>query len=143
MEMNHGLALAALAGASIGIAITQAIHAQPVKEPPAYVIAEVEKDPTKPNDPAAARRYAEEAPKTLLPFGGQYVVRGGAVQTVEGDPPKGYIVVLAFDSVEKARGWYDSSAYGAIRSIRQNSTKRRILIVEGVTPPRSDRPSGS
>jgi uncharacterized protein (DUF1330 family) len=134
VETNHKLALAALAGISIGVATAQAIHAQQVKAPPAYVIAEVEKGPTKIEDPAAARKYAEGAPKSLIPFNGQYVVRGGAVQTVEGDAPKGYIVVIAFDSMEKARGWYYSPTYEAIKPIRQSSTKSRILIVEGVAP---------
>ena len=135
MKTNHKLALAALTGISIGVAAAQAIHAQQVKAPPAYVIAEVEKDPIKVEDPAAARRYAQEAPKSLIPFNGQYVVCGGAVQTVEGDAPKGYIVVIAFDSMENARGWYYSPAYEAIKRIRQNSTKSRILIVEGVASP--------
>ena len=134
MKTNYKVALAVLAGVSIGLAAAQAIHAQHVKAPPAYVIAEVEKDATKPEDPAAARKYAEEAPKTMAPFNGQYLVRagGGKIQTVEGEAPKGYIVVIAFDSLEKARGWYYSPAYEVIKPIRQNSTKSRILIVEGV-----------
>jgi uncharacterized protein (DUF1330 family) len=140
LKTNLRMAFAAWVGILVGAAITQATSAQQVKAP-AYVIAEVEKDPTKPEDPAAARRYAEEAPKSLIPFGGKYVVRGGAVQTVEGEAPKGYIVVIAFDSMEKARGWNSSPAYEAIKPIRQNSMKSRILIVEGV-PPQPDRSKG-
>jgi uncharacterized protein (DUF1330 family) len=134
MKTNYKVALAVLAGVSIGLAAAQAIHAQHVKAPPAYVIAEVEKDPTKPEDPAAARKYRDETPKTLAPFDGQYLVvaGGGKIQTVEGEAPKGFIVVIAFDSLEKARGWYYSPAYEAIKPIRQNSTKSRMLIVEGV-----------
>ena|SRR5579863_1935101 len=134
MKTNYKVALAVLAGVSIGLAATQAIHAQHVKVPPAYVIAEVEKDPTKPEDPAAARKYKDETPKTLAPFNGQYLVVAGGrkIQTVEGEAPKGFIVVIAFDSLEKARGWYNSPAYEAIKPIRQNSTKSRMLIVEGV-----------
>lgn len=134
MQTNLRIAFAALSGILVGAAVMQATRAQQLKAPPAYVIAEVEKDPTKTEDPAAARGYAEAAPKSLIPFGGQYVVRGGAVQTVEGEAPKGYIVVIAFDSVEKARGWYDSPAYEAVKPIRQGSMKSRILIVEGVRP---------
>jgi uncharacterized protein (DUF1330 family) len=125
--------LALLAGVSMGLVAAQAIRAQQAKVPPAYVIAEVEKDPTKIEDPAASRRYAEEAPKSLARFDGQYLVRagGGKIQTLEGEAPKGYIVVIGFESVEKAQGWYDSPAYEAIKPIRQNSTKSRIFIVEG------------
>lgn len=136
MKTNHKLTLAVLAGLSIGLAAAQAIHAQQAKVPPAYVIAEVENDPAKKEDPGASRRYAEEAPKSLAPFNGQYLVRAGGskIQTLEGEAPKGYIVVIGFESVEKARGWYDSPAYEAIKAIRQNSTKSRILVVEGDTP---------
>jgi uncharacterized protein (DUF1330 family) len=133
VNTNYKLTLAVLAGVSMGVAAAQAIHAQQQRVPPAYVIAEVEKEPTKIEDPAASRRYAEEAPKSLAAFQAQYLVRGGKIQTLEGEAPKGYIVVIGFESVEKARGWYDSPAYEAIKPIRQNSTKSRILIVEGVT----------
>jgi uncharacterized protein (DUF1330 family) len=56
------------------------------------------------------------------------------VQGLEGEPPKGYVVVIGFDSVEKAREWYDSPAYTAIRPFRQSSTKSRLFFVEGVAP---------
>jgi uncharacterized protein (DUF1330 family) len=133
VKTNYKLTLAAVAGASISLAAAQVIGAQQSKVPPAYVIAEIEKDPTKIEDPAASRKYAEEAPKSLAAFQAQYLVRGGKVQTLEGEAPKGYIVVIGFESVEKARGWYDAPPYQAIKHIRQSSTKSRILIVEGVT----------
>ena len=133
MKTNHTLMLVMLAGVGIGLATGEAIRAQQVKTTPAYVIAEVERDPSKPDDPVASRKYAEEAPKSLAAFGAQYVVAGGKVQALEGEAPKGYIVVIGFDSVEKARGWYYSPAYEAIKPIRQNSTKSRLYLVEGVT----------
>jgi uncharacterized protein (DUF1330 family) len=43
-------------------------------------------------------------------------------------------VVVAFDSMEKARAWYDSPAYDTIKPIRHSSAKTRAFIVEGVTP---------
>jgi uncharacterized protein (DUF1330 family) len=44
------------------------------------------------------------------------------------------IVVVAFDSMEKARAWYDSPAYDTIKPIRHSSANTRAFIVEGVTP---------
>jgi uncharacterized protein (DUF1330 family) len=128
MKTNHKLALAVLAGVAIGVAGAAAIHAQQVKTPPAYVIGEVEI-----TDPAAFQKYAEKVPGTLAPFHGRYLVRRGKIQAVEGDPPKG-IVVVAFESVEKARAWYDSPAYAAIKPIRQSSARTRIFIAEGLAP---------
>jgi uncharacterized protein (DUF1330 family) len=135
MKKHYRMALTALGGIAIGLTVARMIPAQNAKSPAAYVIAEVEKDPTKTADPAAAQKYAQEAPKSLAPFGGRYLIAGGKVQAVEGQTPKGSIVVIAFESVEKARGWYFSPAYEAIKPIRQNSMKSRILIVEGVVTP--------
>ncbi len=134
MKSKGVLSIALFIGMAIGTAGTAVIRAQQGATPPAYIIAEVEKDPNKVEDPAASRRYAEEAPKSLAAFGARYVIRGGKIQALEGDAPKGYIVVIGFDSVEKARGWYFSPAYEAIKPIRQKSTKSRLLLIEGVVP---------
>lgn len=47
--------------------------------------------------------------------------------------PKG-IVVIAFDSAEKAREWYESPAYQAIKLIRLSAAKSRIFIARGSAP---------
>ena len=129
MKTNHKLALAMLAGVSIGVAGATAIHAQQVKTAPGYFIAEVEV-----TDPANMNKYGQKVPETLAPFNHQYLVRSNKIQTLEGEAPKGGVVVIAFDSAEKAREWYDSPAYAAIRPIRQSAAKCRIFIVEGLAP---------
>jgi uncharacterized protein (DUF1330 family) len=134
MKTRVALLIALFLGIAIGNAGTQVIRAQQVTAPPAYIIAEVEKDSSRVENPAAARKYAEETPKSLAAFGAQYLVRRGNIQTLEGDAPKGYIVVIGFDSAEKARAWYYSPAYEAVKPIRQNSTKSRLLLVEGFVP---------
>lgn len=131
MKANWKIAAAVLVGVAIGVAGAVAIHAQQAKTRPGYVIAEVEM--TDPN-PNATQKYAEKAPQIMESFNGHYVVRGGKVQALEGEAPKGSIAVIGFDSVEKAREWYDSPAYAAIRPIRQKATKSRIFIVEGEPP---------
>jgi len=128
MKTIHKLALAMVAGVPVGVSVANAIHAQQVKTPPAYVIAEVEV-----TDPINMQKYVEKMPETLAPFNHSYLVRGGKPQALEGETPKA-IVVIAFDSVEKAREWYDSPAYAAIRPIRQSAAKCRIFIVEGIAP---------
>jgi uncharacterized protein (DUF1330 family) len=128
MESNHKLAVAVLAGVSIGVAGANAIHAQQAKAPPAYVISEVDV-----TDPDTFKKYAEKVPATVASFDGHYLVRGGIIHAVEGEAPK-RIAVIAFDSAEKARAWEYSPAYEAIKPIRQSSAKSRIFIVEGIAP---------
>ena len=128
-----------LLGAFVGLlvggsALGADVCAQASGTGPAYVIAEVEPDPAHPAAPADAQRYAREAPATIAAFGGRYVAVGGRVATLEGEAPRGYIVIIGFDSLERAQAWYNSPAYAAIRPIRQNSTRSRVLIVEGGAP---------
>ncbi len=132
MKTRYKLALAVLCGVLIGGVGARAIHAQQGKIRPGYVIAEVEV--TDPADPAALKEYAAKAPEIMASHGGHYVVRGGKVEALEGEPPKGALVVIGFDSVEKAREWYDSPDYKAIRGSRQSATHSRLLLVEGVAP---------
>jgi uncharacterized protein (DUF1330 family) len=134
MKLNYPMMWSLLAGFAIGAAALQALHAQQARTAPAYVIAEVTPDPEHKADPAAAARYKDETPKTIAAFNGRYLVVSDKAQAVEGEPPKGYLVVIAFDSLEQARGWYNSPAYEAIRPIRQNSTRSRLLMVEGLAP---------
>jgi uncharacterized protein (DUF1330 family) len=128
MNTKHQLALAVIAGVAIGAVGATVIHAQQVKAPPAYVIAEVDV-----TDHTTMQKYLDNAPATIAASGGHYLVRGGKTETLEGDAPK-RIVVTAWDSAEKARGWYNSPAYEAIKPIRHSSAKTRAFIIEGVAP---------
>lgn len=130
MTTNWKLYLAVLIGFSIGMIGARALQGQQVKAPPGYVIAEVEV-----TDPSTMQKYGAKVPDTLAPFNHHYVVRSGKIQTLEGEPPKGGVVIIAFDSVEKAREWYDSPAYAAIRPLRQSASNSRLFIVEGFVPP--------
>ena len=125
--MNHKPALAALVGISIGVAGAEAIHAQQEKVPPGYVISEADAIV----DMTTVQKYGQGVPETLAPFNHHFIVGGGKPQALDGEAPKG-IVVIAFDSVEKAREWYDSPAYQAIVPLRKSSTKGRMFIVEGI-----------
>jgi uncharacterized protein (DUF1330 family) len=116
VKTNYKLALAILAGISTGAAGVNAIRAHQEKSPPAYIISEVDAI----LDIPTVQKYGERVHETLTPFNHHIIVRGG--------------VVIAFDSAEKAREWYDSPAYQAIAPLRQSSTKGRMFIVEGISP---------
>ena len=128
MNTNHKLMLAVLIGAVIGVAGATVIHARQAKVLPGYVVAEVDV-----TDPATFQKYAEKVPGTIAASNGHYVIRGGKSVSIEGDPPKRF-VVIQFDSVEKAKAWEDSPAYVAIKPIRHSSAKSRVFIIEGAGP---------
>ena len=126
MNIKHKLALTLLTGVAIGLAAGTAIHAQQTKAPPGYVVGLLEV-----TDPAGFKKYTEALPPTLAPFNGHFIIRGSKLQALEGDPPKGF-AVLVFDSVDQARAWYESPAYQAIVPLRLNSAKTTAFVVEGI-----------
>lgn len=126
MSTTWKLVLAMMAGVLLG-ASGMTIHAQQKQSAAGYVIAEVDA-----RNVDAMKQYGAKVPETLAPFNHQYIIVGGKTQSLEGEPPEGAIVMIKFDSVEKAREWYDSPAYAAVRPIRQGAAKSRIFIVEGV-----------
>lgn len=97
--------------------------------PMAYYIAEFE-----PTVPGAIQPYSARVESTFKPFGGRFIVRGGDMELLEGIPPNGRLVIIAFDSVDQARAWYNSPAYEAIKPIRQQAGKSNVYIVPGVIP---------
>lgn len=131
MKTNAKLGLAVLAGVSIGAAAGRAISVPQVKTAPTYLISEADAI----TDLTAIKKYGEKVPETLAPFDGQYhfIVAGAKPQALDGEAPQG-IVVIAFDSLEQARAWYDSSAYQAIKPIRQGAARGRMFLVGGVAP---------
>jgi uncharacterized protein (DUF1330 family) len=95
---------------------------------PGYVIAELEI-----TDPAGFEEYRKQVPATIQKYGGRYVVRGGAIQTLEGDWQPKRLVVLEFPSVEQARRWYDCEEYRGPKALRIKTTRSRLVLVEGAS----------
>ena len=95
---------------------------------PAYVIAEVATI-----DQAAMEEYRKQVPATLARYGGRFVVRGGACQTVEGDWKPTRLVVIEFPSLADAQRWYDSEEYRAPRALRMKAGRTDMVMVDGVS----------
>jgi uncharacterized protein (DUF1330 family) len=93
----------------------------------AYVISEVEVI-----DPTLMDRYRALAQASIAQYGGRYIVRGGASETVEGGPPAKQLVIVEFASMERAREWYRSPEYAAALEVRKTALTRRLIFVDGV-----------
>ena len=127
MNLKSWCALGAvmLAGVAIGSTLTTALRAQ--NTPPAYLVAEEAIH----DMVTFTKEYGPKVPATLQPYGGRFVVRGGRLAALEGDAPPRF-VIIAFDSLEKARAWYNSPAYQQLAPIRQKASKTTLFIAEGV-----------
>jgi uncharacterized protein (DUF1330 family) len=94
---------------------------------PAYVIVDVQV-----HDPEGYAEYRQLSGASVAQHGGQFLVRGGAVEVAEGDWQPGRFVVIQFPSMEQAKTWYNSPEYTTARAIRQRYSTGKLLFVEGV-----------
>lgn len=93
----------------------------------AYIIAEVQV-----TNPERYEEYRRQVGATIEAYGGRFKVRGGTSEGLEGDAPRGRLVVVEFDSYEQAKAWYDSEEYAGPKALRQETSTGRLILVDGV-----------
>jgi uncharacterized protein (DUF1330 family) len=85
------------------------------------------------SDPERYKQYMAEAPNAVKAFGGEYLVRGGKHETLEGEWDPHRVAVLRFPSYEKAKAFYDDAYYTEIRQKRKGATEYfNMVLVEGI-----------
>jgi uncharacterized protein (DUF1330 family) len=93
----------------------------------AYVIVQVEvKDAVRYED------YKKLVPPTLEKFGGRFLVRGGAVETLEGGWAPKRFVIAEFPSVEQAKAWWASPEYAEAKALRQATADSMMIVAQGI-----------
>jgi uncharacterized protein (DUF1330 family) len=118
------LVLSMVACVGAGALGSEALRAQ--AKPPGYVVVEV--DVT--DEPNFLKNYSPVAGAVIESEGGQFLARGGRVEAVEGAKPK-RMVLLKFDSFEKAVAAFTSKDYRDARTIGDRYGKFRIVALEG------------
>jgi uncharacterized protein (DUF1330 family) len=93
----------------------------------AYIIVDV-----RVTNAEAYERYKTAVPATLAAYGGKFLVRGGRVETLEGEWQPQRIVVLEFESAAKAKAWWSSQQYAEPKRIRQSASVTKMILVEGI-----------
>ena len=92
----------------------------------AYVVVQVTIQ-----DPDRYEGYKALTPETIQRHGGRFLVRGGEVDVVEGEWGYQRLVILEFDSLDQAKGWYSSPEYQEALKIRQSASEGLVVIAEG------------
>ncbi|MBU4225094.1 MAG: DUF1330 domain-containing protein [Chloroflexi bacterium] len=92
----------------------------------AYVIVDIEV-----TDPQGYKEYVKLAPAAVELFGGKYIARAGPHETLEGDWHAKRLVILEFESVERAKQWLNSPEYAPARALRHKYAKSNMVVVEG------------
>ena len=83
-------------------------------------------------DPERLEEYKALAAPLVAAHGGRYVVLGGPTEVLEGTWSPVFPVVIAFDDVAAARGWYESEAYQQIKRIRHAAVDCNAVLIHGL-----------
>jgi uncharacterized protein (DUF1330 family) len=92
----------------------------------AYVVVQVTI-----HDPEKYEGYKALTPETIQNHGGRFLVRGGELDIVEGEWGYQRMVVLEFDTMEQAKGWYSSPEYQEALKIRHSASEGLVIIADG------------
>jgi uncharacterized protein (DUF1330 family) len=119
MKTSYVVAISLIAGAALGAAAIQGLHAQ--AKPKAYLVTESEI-----LDRAAVPPYGTVLSPAMQAAGGRWVNDGTGptekITAVIGDAPKRFGVV-EFENLDKAQAWLKSSAREGIAPQRNKAIK--------------------
>ena len=125
MDTNVKIALAIIAGAALGAAGIQTLHAQ--AKPKAYSITEQET-----LDDAAAKAYSPLVQAAQKAAGGarNFRTTGGRIVSIEGAPAPKRVAITEWDSLEQAQAFYTSKAFKDLAPQRDKAMKvtRRYIV---------------
>ena len=111
-----------------GMAMAQS-QMPPAAPAPAYLIAHVQV-----TDPEGWRQYITALPGTLAPYHVKTLARAPAVIIDASTPPAGSTVILAFNSMDDLKAWWNSPAYQQIIPLREKSANTIVYALPGLPP---------
>lgn len=126
MNTKYTVALAMAAGFALGGLAVQGLHAQ--AKPAGYYIGEI----TVKDQDGYMKEFVPLAMKSLQESGGKFLIRGGKTIATQGSAPAPRVVVIQFDSLDKAEAWWNSPTEKAATAIGDKYATFRTFLVEGV-----------
>lgn len=117
-------ALLIATGIVIGAVSSSVLQAQ--NTPPAFTIAEIQV-----TDPKVFKEYGQATGISVPASGGRFIVRSGKSFVINGDPPKS-IAVIQWESLDKARAFFESADYKRLVPVRDKGSKFRAFTIEGM-----------
>jgi uncharacterized protein (DUF1330 family) len=130
MQGTYKFALVLAAGIMLGGSAIQALHAQ--AKPPGYLLAEVAVTV----DEATYKdsEFMKQTVPSIKATGAKYLAGGfNNATALSGASPANRIVLLQFESIDKAKAWYaDGQAEREKKLGSKVASSFRILAIEGV-----------
>jgi len=76
--------------------------------------------------------YQDEIRKVTEQYGGRYLIIGGSMNVVEGNPYPHLLVLIEFSSYERAHQWFYSAERTRLNTLRESAFRANCTIIEGL-----------
>ena len=126
MRIQHTIALTVAVGLGVGVIATRGLAVQAKRT--FYVVIEVDEI----TDADGYKAMTKNGPANIVEVkhaDGRYLARTDNLTGLDGATPKRF-VMIAFDSMDKANGYYQNTK--EMTAMRIRATKSRAFIVEGL-----------
>jgi uncharacterized protein (DUF1330 family) len=93
----------------------------------AYVIIDLEV-----HDEVGFAGYRSAVPVLIKKHGGEYLVRGGQFEVIDGDWQPHRLVVLRFPDRAAVHAFFGDPGYAELEELRRRTSKTAIIAVDGI-----------
>ena len=83
------------------------------------------------HDKEGFEKFAQMSGPAIAEYGGKVLVRNSVPELREGKK-SGIAIVIEFESLDRARKFYESDKYTAAREVRQLAADTDLILVEGL-----------
>jgi uncharacterized protein (DUF1330 family) len=127
MKTSLKVTVALVAGLGVGGAVIEGLHAQ--AKPTTYVVVAIRKI----NDADGFKSGVvdKSSEERLKAAGAHYVIRTQKITALDWPPPQ-RLILIAFDSAEKAQAWRNTPEQKAVDAARMKTTDSLSFMVEGM-----------
>jgi uncharacterized protein (DUF1330 family) len=94
---------------------------------PVYLIVDVDV-----KDPAAYEEYKAKVPEFIRKHGGEYLVRGGAHEVLEGNWRPTRLVLFRFPDKAAVAAFVNDPGYQPLAALRHRIADTDMVVVEGL-----------
>jgi uncharacterized protein (DUF1330 family) len=84
------------------------------------------------HDVAGFQEYRNRVPALIAKHGGEYLVRGGESEVIEGSWRPRRLVLFRFPDRQAIRAFFADPAYAELNALRQRTCDSKIVAVDGV-----------
>ena len=84
------------------------------------------------HDPEGFQEYRTRTPEFIAKHGGEFLVKGGEFEVIEGDWKPNRLVLFKFPNRQAIRNFFADPDYAEIAAIRFKTSKTIAVAVDGV-----------